>query len=643
LILKKISIRNFRSLRETQDFHTDQFVTVLIGANDHGKTNLLGAMIALNDDYDLKASDCNWDADDPETSPEIDWTFELTETERAELLALAKRLRAEQEAAAAALVEDENNSQSETGTAPTVVLTTAKLEGVASDPVAEETPAISDKTIAELEQLKTFEFSRSGVGSEVIVVLPNGLDEYPFVGDFLLETRPRVESFQGTTKIIDSIALDELDKDDNTFMQGIFRKAEIWDDRANLFRITARTQKRLADASQLLTQRIREEWQQGKNLDFLLGHAGTDGNRINLWIKDPSVEKQYVLPTQRSTGFSAFFGMSMALFARKEASPANNYIFVFDEPGTALHPHGQVNVQRVFETLSRKNQITFTTHSIFMVNKNFPTRNRVVTKTEEGTLIDHKPYIGNWKALRSNLGLIFANNFFVADTTLLVEGPSDVVYVTSLLRTCDRLKLIDVDLNLFSIIDAGNSADLVAMARIAADEGRRVVALVDGDAAGVGMKKKLDLLNRTLPKEVPKIETIVLAKTKSIEDMVVYPRLLREAIGRAAGELVDGNLRKFKEALDIASIQSTLDKNLASQKEVTLGRAMQDVSKGWFEDEEALSKLHVARIYDDLVEGLTEKSEAPVKADIERAKDLAVDLTQKLGLPEKAAKEAVVE
>ena len=54
MILRKVSIRGFRSVRELQELHIDQFVTVLIGANDHGKTNLLDAIRALNTDYEYE-------------------------------------------------------------------------------------------------------------------------------------------------------------------------------------------------------------------------------------------------------------------------------------------------------------------------------------------------------------------------------------------------------------------------------------------------------------------------------------------------------------------------------------------------------------------------------------------------------------
>lgn len=676
MILRKIAVAGFRSVRDAQVLHIDQFVTILIGANDHGKTNLLAAISALNDSSDITESDCNWDVDESkqEEFPIISWTFELTSAEREELLAKAKDLRAKAEQAkrereeeirraeeeARDEVSDEASDEEEEEPPPAPKTATAAVAaskarpavvddddddeeepaGEEDDPDDYDEPEITDATLKTIEQLSKFDFSRTGVGGDVIVELPGGLDNFQFILDFLLERRPRVEVFQGNAKITDSVTLAELEKPENEFMRGIFRQAQIWGDRAKLFTINAKTSRRLNDASKLLTQRIRAEWQQGKDLIFHLKHAGNEGDKILLSIEDPSVAARFVNPTQRSTGFSAFFGMSMALFARKEASPANNYIFVFDEPATALHPHGQVNVQRVFETLARKNQITFTTHSVFMVNKNYPTRNRVVTKMPSGTLIDHKPYLGNWKAVRSNLGLMFTNNFFVADTTLLVEGPSDVIYVSSLLRTCDRLGVIDADLNLFSTLDAGNTADMVAMAKIAADEGRRVVVMVDGDT-GASLKKKIDALNASLPTEAAQIDLYILPKNKSIEDRVVYPAVLKQALLAAAEELVNSNIRKYKVGVTADSIKKSLDDDLTEHKDVTFGRAIMEVTKSWFDEPEPLSKLQIARHYDDLVEAMGPALEHPKKPDLEKSKEVAIELHKRLGLQQKLAEETI--
>ncbi|HKC71080.1 MAG TPA: TOPRIM nucleotidyl transferase/hydrolase domain-containing protein, partial [Terriglobales bacterium] len=122
--------------------------------------------------------------------------------------------------------------------------------------------------------------------------------------------------------------------------------------------------------------------------------------------------------------------------------------------------------------------------------------NRVISKGQGGTKVDQKPYLKNWRAVRKSLGLILAGTFFIADRTLLVEGESDALYIGAVLAACDRAGLIDVDLNLFSVQWAGNTKDFSPMARLLLEEGREVVAMVDGDAGGGRLKNAIAKMNQ---------------------------------------------------------------------------------------------------------------------------------------------------
>jgi predicted ATPase len=672
VILKSVEVKGFRSFRESQTCHIDRFVTVLIGANDHGKSNLLRAINALNGDFTVSVDDRNWDTDETDypEQPFMRWRFELSDDERAGLTErLRQRQTAQRELKEAEDAQDEaeesDDVESQTETTSTSPSSANRngtssaspsqqaVAAVGDDQDADEAedegeedisiPEVTDAVLRAASELREFAFVRRGADSEVEVELPDTLTGFELIDGTLLDGRPRIEAFEGTTTVSNSTTLADLERPENEFMQGIFRKAGIWANRRTLFQQTPKSSRTLDEASKQLTERIREEWQQGRELEFRLIHAGTNGDRIDLQIRDPSVGSAFVLPTQRSAGFSAFFGMSMAMFARKEAKPANNYVFIFDEPATALHPHGQVNVQSVFEALARKNQIIYSTHSIFMVSKNFPTRNRTVTKLASGTKIDHKPYIGNWKAVRSNLGLLFTNNFFVADTTLLVEGPSEQVYIASLLRSLDRLKKIDVDLNLFSIEDCGTVVDALAMAKLMLDEGRQVVLLVDGDGGGGEIKKKAEALNKALAKSGRQdvVHVIQLPKDSSIENVVLYPQFYIDAVAHAVEELVANGIRTYDNATDPATVRAAVEEAARSTgKGKTLGKTIEDVSKTWFEPADAVSKLLVARLYDERVE--TAETATCEKGRLSSALALAQDIIKQLRLPQKQAKESVI-
>ena len=78
-------------------------------------------------------------------------------------------------------------------------------------------------------------------------------------------------------------------------------------------------------------------------------HGGNNGDHILIQIYDPSVKNRYTQPSKRSSGFQTFFILSMLITARKYNNPSNSYIFLFDEPGTYLHPSAQIDLQRSFE------------------------------------------------------------------------------------------------------------------------------------------------------------------------------------------------------------------------------------------------------------------------------------------------------
>ena len=60
--LRRLTLTSYRSVKKEEVLLTDEKVTILIGANDHGKSNLLSAIQCLNDDQAITEEDKNWDA-----------------------------------------------------------------------------------------------------------------------------------------------------------------------------------------------------------------------------------------------------------------------------------------------------------------------------------------------------------------------------------------------------------------------------------------------------------------------------------------------------------------------------------------------------------------------------------------------------
>jgi predicted ATP-dependent endonuclease of OLD family len=328
-------------------------------------------------------------------------------------------------------------------------------------------------------------------------------------------------------------------------------------------------------------------------LDWKFKHFGTNGDEIEIQIHDPAISNQYSRPSLRSSGFRTYFLLQMIISARVQKNHSNSYIYLFDEPGTYLHPRAQIDLLRSLENISGHAQILYTTHSIFLISKNHPNRNRVISKNLQGTQIDLKPFNRNWKAVRDSLGILLSNNFLIADKTLLVEGPSDCIYLLRAIKEAKSLGRIDLDLNDLCIVDSGSFDNFIAMAKIMLNEGRNVVGLLDGDQP----LRKLEEINKVFEKELKNKTFVLLSleENKSIEDMIPDIVHLQKSILNVADDLVKNKIRKLKEKINIQEES----KKIAPDGRKTLGKIIEEVTASWFQPECKISKLSIALNYED--------------------------------------------
>lgn len=551
--LKKIDITGYKSIKINETLLLDDSVTILIGANDHGKSNILYAIQCLNDDTTIKPTDKNWDMTDG-SLVQLKWYFSISKDIRTKLEEMSEK----EEAAAAGA-------------------------GVTED---QYLPINKSDEIVFIRNITNNVVKVESVPFKILRTKEKGI----------LQLRPRIEFFVSpSTNLTDQINLAQLNTQPFEFMQGIFRLAGIWENRAEIFIQNDKTSKILDDASQKLTEVLNDKWKQGKDLKWKLEHTGNNGDNIVIKILDPAIHGQYTRPSLRSSGFQTYFLLSMITYARTQSKSSNSYIFLFDEPGTYLHPHAQLDLQRSFETMAERAQIVYTTHSLFLINKNYPDRNRVISKTKEGTKIDQKPFVKNWKSVRESLGILLSNNFLIAEKTLLVEGPSDIIYMLDAIKKLKNTGNIDIDLNDFSVVDAGTSENYIAMTKLMLAEGRDIVALIDGDDGGDGINKGLQKVCEAEIK-AKKLKILQLPNNKSSEDVFADLDILRESIINVCKNLIKIGVRKLKKELKIDSEI----KNIKPRKNSTLGRVIDTETKTWFEVEEKLSKLSIALEYENI-------------------------------------------
>lgn len=139
----------------------------------------------------------------------------------------------------------------------------------------------------------------------------------------------------------------------------------------------------------------------------------------------------------RSTGFVWFFSF-LAWFSQVRKTYGTNLFLLLDEPGLSLHAKAQGDLLRyINEKLKPHFQVIYSTHSPFMVDPDNIMGVRTVedvvkNKQPLGTKIGDKVLSTDSDTLfplQAALGYEITQTLFIGKHTLLVEGPSVLLYL----------------------------------------------------------------------------------------------------------------------------------------------------------------------------------------------------------------------
>ena len=195
----------------------------------------------------------------------------------------------------------------------------------------------------------------------------------------------------------------------------------------------------LEATSSEITQHIFKYWKNNTGLRFQFdienkinrNYSNTSEKylKIRIWS-----DKHHIsLPlSNRSKGFNWFFSF-IVWFSRIQEDKSNQYILLLDEPGLNLHAAAQADLLNFLDDLSKEYQIIYTTHSPFMVPHNSLERVRTVYESKDGTTIKdaiEEKDSDTLFPLQAALGYDIAQNLFINKNNLLVEGVSDLIYLT---------------------------------------------------------------------------------------------------------------------------------------------------------------------------------------------------------------------
>ena len=476
--LTKVHITNFQSIQDSTEFDIDN-VTCLVGKNESGKTALLKALYRLNpinekdsqfdviDDYPrgtvndyeeqitsgnqepalvvqatyiLELEDINAvkEVFGPECFKDEDPTVTLKKGYSNELI--VSDLNLDTEAILKHLVEDAGLPAPLATNLLELQTVTEKVQHLAS---GEQTEA-SQKLTPILQSISDHGFTETVFNQILYNRIPKFLyfDEY-----YQMKGQENIEALR------DRVTNNQLMDSDHPLL-GLIDLA-----RLNLDQITnpQRTETLIAKldtAGNSLTRNVLTYWSQNQHLRMKFDiHPAQPGDPegmtsgTNIWGRVEDT-RHYVTTSlgSRSRGFVWFF--SFLAWYQKLRRDDKNLILLLDEPGLSLHAKAQEDLLRYFEKeLVPHHQLIYTTHSPFMVDPIHFERVRIVQDLslepgyddlpdeKQGTkviteVLEATP--DSLFPLQGALGYEIYQTLFIGPNNLIVEGPSDLLYIETM-------------------------------------------------------------------------------------------------------------------------------------------------------------------------------------------------------------------
>lgn len=285
--------------------------------------------------------------------------------------------------------------------------------------------------------------------------------------------------------------------------------------------------------------------------------------------------------SERSSGLRYFLSYLIQAQIHRPASSRES-ILLMDEPDTYLSAEAQQDLMRVFRDLAEPEsgadpiQVVYVTHSPFLLDKNHSERIRVL---EKGTGFDGSRVVpsvshNHYEPLRSAFGSFVGETAFAGSVNLLVEGAADQIILAgaaNLIRKKTPTLLEDtLDLNRLVIVPSGSALEIgytVFRIRGQGADKPPVVALLDGDAEGTNAKKDFvadkRLCKLIKPENILDLEQLGAGvgrwpATPAIEDLVPV------ALAHRAMEVVIEDVTKFREGdppkITLAAIEAEVAK-----------------------------------------------------------------------------------
>ena len=461
--LTKVRIKNFQCIHDSTEFDIGD-ITCLVGKNESGKTAILKALHKFNpfdtapgferpDDYPVENNRTENDV------VEVTFSFEQKDIDEIENFITCKCLNA-----------DEPTITLSSGYSNTIkvvrygfeVDTDAIISHISTEANIKLNPSITDPTKIAKDLLAELDRSENELHYHILEALESTKLKDLIYNSILSRRIPKfiyLHEYQLINSVVNINGLFNNMQGGNTPpsdqpITEILKSARvnfnhiINPERDNDYGIAIRNAESAIDK---VLNEIFKSWSQHEiySMESEIVRANQGGDPIlRIYITDSRKDEGYETRKpfeSESHGFIWFF--SFLLIQKHFYTDNNDVILLLDEPGLSLHATAQADLLQFFEEeLASRHQVIYTTHSPFMIDSNHLNRVRLVenlslkqesnrTKYSElGTKVYTnalKVSKGSLLPLQSALGYDISQNIFIGRNNLIVEGASDLVYITT--------------------------------------------------------------------------------------------------------------------------------------------------------------------------------------------------------------------
>jgi energy-coupling factor transporter ATP-binding protein EcfA2 len=337
-----------------------------------------------------------------------------------------------------------------------------------------------------------------------------------------------------------------------------------------------------AKVAEKTTAHFRNVWREHRSIEFELV---PDGDNLIPGIR----EKNRFDFAKRSDGFKRFVSFLLLISAKVKSGELSDTVLLIDEPDISLHPSGARFLRDELIEISKTNHVVYSTHSIFMIDRENIERHIIVTKQNEKTKLSeaNESNVVDEEVLFNAIGYSIFES--LRKKNLVFEGWSDKhLFQTAMKRVPSNYSSLKKAFAEVGICHAKGVKDIKNITPMMELANRSCLIISDSDAAarekqrefienqGYGIWKRYDELLEQSESIVTSEDFLKAAAfepiLKEVEGRLGIPGFNQTSLNDPRGGrlhvisewLRSGNLSKEAREKEIRYIKKSLSKDLSA-------------------------------------------------------------------------------